>query len=477
MPSSPRKSATVSRKRPSKRRDRVSEKVPRKTQRERLLDAMIELSAQVGYLQVSIAQVSAKAGVSSATFYEQFTDKEDCLLAAYWATARRLVGPLQLQGGSDWREVAKTALGELLGALRADPAGGRLLLVESRAAGPRMREERERALDLFEQRIEDSLESTRDLRETLDVPAMVLVGGVRSIAVWRLRSHAEDELPGLVDDLLEWMASYATPAKRGRWSLSAKAIQDTDLAALALPTSGALERLPRGRHGLPPGVVARSQRTRIVYGTAQVMTEKGFANATVSDIVTAAGVSREVFYEHFTDKLHAFLEAQRYSTQEILDACAAAYFSAEEWPERVWKALRMLIGLIVSHPSLSYLRLVECYAAGPAALSRTEDITKSFTVFLEEGFRYRPEAAEVPRVCTQAIAGAIFEVIYRHVARGETAALGEQLPRLAYVVLAPFTGSQEAIRLVTQLTARQVRGGHRGNRDRARARTSGGKQA
>jgi len=438
-----------------------------------LLDAMMELSAQVGYQQVSIAQVSAKAGVSSATFYEQFEDKEDCLAAAYWTAARRIVGPLDLEGGGGWSDAARRVLSDLLGAFQAHPAAARLLLVESRAGGARMRVEREHALEMFEKRIEDALDSARGAGETLDIPATVLVGGVRSIAVWRLRNHAQDELPLLVDDLLVWMGSYATPAKNGRWSVGPSALlaADRPSSVATVPPAVVPERLPRGRHGLPAGVVARSQRTRIIYGTAEVMMTKGFANATVSDIVAAAGVSREVFYEHFTDKLHAFMEAQRYSTQEVLDACAAAYFSAEEWPDRVWKALNMLIGLIVSHPSLSYLRLVECYAAGPAALSRSEDITKSFTVFLEEGFRYRPEAARLPRVCSQAIAGAIFEVVYRHIARGEVAALGQKLPMLAYVVLAPFTGSQEAIRLVTDITARDARGSRRGNASRPHARS------
>ena len=442
--------------------------MPKRSQRERLLDAMIELSTQVGYQQVSIAQVSSRAGVSSATFYDQFEDKEDCLVSAYWTAAESIVAPLRVEAPVSWPAGVKQPLGELLGALRAKPAAGRLLLVESRAAGPRMRGEHERALDMFERRVEAALNRPHSGRQTLDLPAAVLVGGVRSVAVWRLRGHAEDELPSLADDLLSWIGSYAAPDEKGRWSVGPEAVHLVDPATLATPAPATPERLPRGRHGLPAGVVTRTQRTRVIYGTAEVMMEKGFASATVADIVTAAGVSREVFYEHFTDKLHAFLEAQRYSTQEALDACAAEYFSATEWPERVWKALRTLIGLIISHPSLSYLRVVECYAAGPAALSRAEDITKSFTVFLEEGFRYRPEAASLPRICSHAIAGSIFEVVYRHVARGEVTALAGQLPRLAYVALAPFTGPEEAIRLVRELSARD-QGSHRGSGDAAHA--------
>jgi AcrR family transcriptional regulator len=180
---------------------------------------------------------------------------------------------------------------------------------------------------------------------------------------------------------------------------------------------------------------------------------KGYTNTTVADLVAAAGVSREVFYEHFTDRQDAFLEALDFPTQPTLDACAAAYFSGDGWPDRVWRVLDALIALIVSNPAISHLRLVECYAAGPTAIRRAEDITRAFTIFLEEGYRFRAQAAELPRLCSESIAGAIFEVIQRQVARGETAALGRTLPLLAYVAIAPFTGPAAATRFVAQMGA------------------------
>lgn len=180
---------------------------------------------------------------------------------------------------------------------------------------------------------------------------------------------------------------------------------------------------------------------------------KGYANATVADIVAAAGVSRDVFYEHFTDKQNAFIETQQFATQYVLDTCAAAYFSQADWPMRVWSALRTLLNLIAEHPAIAHLRIVECYAAGAAAIRSTEEVIRSAAIFLEEGFSYRREARELPRLSTQAITGAILEVIHRHVARGDAAELPRHLPQLTYIALAPFTGAEEAIRLVTEASA------------------------
>ncbi len=426
---------------------------------------MIELSARAGYQAVSIAQVSSRAGVSSATFYEQFEGKEDCLVAAYRAVAERMLGQMEpvatdmVASDSDWSQAARGALGRLLSAVQRDPDGGRVLYIESMAGGPRMLEERRRVLGEFEQRAQDFLDSTPLTGNTLDLPATALVGATRAIVSRHLRTDAEDELPALADDLITWLEAYAVPAGQARWStgpqalLTAKRAQPSSVSGAQ---AHAAQRLPRGRHGLPAGVVARSQRTRIIYGTAEVMMAKGYANATVTDIVAAAGVARDVFYEHFTDKHHAFLEAQQHPTQHILDTCAAAYFAAEHWPERVWHGLRTLIELIAENQAISYLRLVECYAAGPEAIRRAEEITRSFTIFLEEGYRYRPQAQGLPRLCSQAVAGAIFEVVRRHIARGESAVLVRQLPQLTYIAIAPFTGAGEAIRLVEQLSARHL---------------------
>ncbi len=313
-------------------------------------------------------------------------------------------------------------------------------------------------LEEFERRAQDLLDSTPEGGTTLDLPALALVGATRAIVTRHLRTDAQDELPALADELVAWLEAYAVPAGQLHWSTGPRALLPARRTSRATPRgerARPAQRLPRGRHGLPAGVVARSQRTRIIYGIAEVTMAKGYANATVADIVAAAGVARDVFYEHFTDKHHAFLEAQQHPTQHILDTCAAAYFAAEHWPERVWRGLGTLLELIVENPAISHLRLVACYAAGPEAIRRAEEITRSFTIFLEEGYRYRPEADGLPRLSSQAIAGAVFEVVRRHIARGDYVGLTGRLPQLTYIAIAPFTGPQEAVELVADLSARR----------------------
>jgi AcrR family transcriptional regulator len=418
----------------------------RPSQRSRLVTSMIELSAQSGYQEVSVAQVSSHAGVSSSTFYEQFKDKEHCLLAAYHAAAAHLLGELQSLGrdSRSWQDAVAGALGSVLEALQENPAAARVVLLETRGAGPVLQAERERALSSFEAQVERFLDTLASGEKTLDIPAAALLSGIRAVIVRCLRAHTEDRLTSLEGELIAWMSSYAVSVDSGRWSSSPSSLAPARRERTSPSTGGTPTPIPRGRHSLPPSVVMRSQRLRLINGTAEVMAAKGYAATTVADIVSAAGVSRDVFYAQFADKQHVFLEAQQMGSQDIQDACAASYFSARQWPERVWRCLGTLVEVIAQNQPLAHLRLVECYSAGPAAIHRAEDITRSFAIFLEEGYGYRARGQRLPRLCSQAITGAIFEIIQRHVAAEDFVGLRRSLPTLSYIAIAPFIGPARA---------------------------------
>ena len=429
--------------------------------RGRLIDAMMELCADRGYTNFSVADVATTAGVSSKTFYQLFNDKEDCLLAAYRASAESLLGEVRpvVRGTDMHRATRNVVLERLLHALQRRPQAGRLLLVEALAGGAAVRRERERVLGLFERRAQEFLGSVSADSETLDLPATALVGAVRALVSRELRGHSEENLPLLAGDLQEWIESYATPAGGARWSTGR---QSTLPARAARPpgadkTIAAPERLPRGRHSLPAAVVARSHRDRILHGTAEVIADRGYAEATVSEIVSAARISREVFYEHFSSKQDAYLAAQQYATQQILETCTTAYFAGTTWPERVWNALSALIDLLVANPRLAQLRLVECYAAGPVAIEQSEQLVRASTIFVQEGFN-APSAKDVPAIAAHAIAGYIFEEFYTHISRGKLSELPRLLPRLVYVATAPFLGPVASIAAVEALRDRAIRG-------------------
>jgi AcrR family transcriptional regulator len=434
--------------------------VSRASQRDRLIDAVVELAGQQGYQNLSIAQISSHAGVSSATFYEQFADREECLLAAYRDLTGRTLATMGPLPRGEWADAVRPAFTRLLRSVQEDPDAGRVMFVEALAGGPALRDAARGLLDGMERNGEVLLDNAPSDGMTLDIPARALIGGVRHVVARHLRTHNEDRLPQLAEDLLASMGRYAVHPSQGRWSVGPGALLGPAAAASApAPPPPGLARLPRGRHGLPPGTVLRNQRARILQATAAVTMEKGYANTTVAEIVAEAGVAKEAFYRHFSDKAEAFLAAQEAPEQQMLDALVRAYFSADEWPERVWRALRTLLVAIAANPVMAHLRLVECYAAGAMAAQRAEEQTRSFTIFLEEGYRSRPQSPALPRLVPQTVAGGIMEIVQHEVAEGRTLELPRRLPQLTYIAIAPFLGPAEAIAKVGALVAAEPAGG------------------
>jgi AcrR family transcriptional regulator len=150
-------------------------------------------------------------------------------------------------------------------------------------------------------------------------------------------------------------------------------------SALPLPT---LERLPSGRHRLTREAVVESQRGRLVYAIAQVVAEKGYAAATVADIVDRASVSRSTFYDQFPDKEACFLAAFNYGAEYVLGRMGSARESLgpdRDWRSHVRSDLETYLAVLSSQPAFAFALHVEVLAAGPAALARRSQILALFT--------------------------------------------------------------------------------------------------
>jgi AcrR family transcriptional regulator len=428
----------------------------RAEQRWRLVQATIELAAKSGYGNVSIERLRAGAGVSPSSFYELFGDKEGLLLAAHRSCAEAMFGPMRLALLEDEvAEIPRLALDALLKAIAADPDAARIVFVEALGGGTRVVAAHREIFERFERRLQQYLERVPADAMTLDIPVSAIAGALRHIVSLHVRTRTEDRLPGLLDDGLAWLYAYVRPPGTEPWSTSPYALLDR-VAPSPAPQQWSPQRLPPGTHGLTASVIARSQRTRILGATARLTMQKGYAATNVDDIVAVARVAKPTFYQYFEDKQRAFLEVLDSPAPYTLERCAEAYFTVDDWPERVWRCFDVLLGLIVSNPATSHLCFVECYAAGPEAIRRAEDGTHSYTMFVQEGYCYRPQAAQLPRLISQAVVGAFFEIVQRDVAARRWATLRARLPQLTYMALAPFTGAQRAIELVETFKAREL---------------------
>jgi AcrR family transcriptional regulator len=109
-----------------------------RNQRERLIAAMAEVCAERGYGETSVAEVAKQAGVSTASFYRQFRDRHECMLAGFEELFRRLAEEVERGCAAESTPAARARAGARTAAelLAADPPTARLLSVEILAAGP-----------------------------------------------------------------------------------------------------------------------------------------------------------------------------------------------------------------------------------------------------------------------------------------------------------------------------------------------------
>jgi AcrR family transcriptional regulator len=185
-------------------------------QRARILSAAFDVVCERGAANVSVAHVVERSGVSRRTFYEQFTDREDCLLAAFeqaLSCAAARVLPAYRSAGSaqraahgtrrahGWCERVRAALLALLSFLDQEPVMGRVLIVESLACGPRVSERRGRALAQITSVVDEGRSQARaDTAPPL--AAEGVVGGALAVVQARLAEAEREPLVGLTNSLM-----------------------------------------------------------------------------------------------------------------------------------------------------------------------------------------------------------------------------------------------------------------------------------
>jgi AcrR family transcriptional regulator len=228
--------------------------------------------------------------------------------------------------------------------------------------------------------------------------------------------------------------------------MSSRAVHASDLGQTPLPGArpgrDPARAIKRGPSRTPPEVVAATQRDRLFDGLVHTVAEKGYANARVSDICQAAGVTRPAFYALFDGKDDAFLATYRHGTGVLLRLMEQAYRDAPDWRSAARAVLRVLLQVLASVPAFATLAIVEIDAVGPAARQERDSLLSRFSQFFADApARADPVTTEE---LVSSIVGGIHFTIYRYVASGRVAQLPQLLPTLTYLVLVPFIGPAEA---------------------------------
>lgn len=175
-------------------------------QRERLIVAMLSAVAELGYLETNVQDVIDRAGVSRPTFYEHFSNKEDCFMAAFDTSAERLRKKVEAgvrRGGDVWRDRVRFGLEALLHFAAAEPETACAMVVEARAASAAAVRRRVELLDDFARCLEEEARRLLPMMPPqAPITATGIIGGVESLLYSRLCKDEHDQLESLLPSLM-----------------------------------------------------------------------------------------------------------------------------------------------------------------------------------------------------------------------------------------------------------------------------------
>jgi AcrR family transcriptional regulator len=207
-------------------------------------------------------------------------------------------------------------------------------------------------------------------------------------------------------------------------------------------------RLPRGSHGLDRDVVEASQRARLLEAVGRAVADRGYAAATIDDIVRGAGVSKKTFYEHFADKQGCFLAAYETAAEELFEQVLEAHATSDDWLERTRAGIRAYLHWLAAEPALARVFLIEVAAAGPRAAEARERMRDRYAVLMrelqEEARADMPALPRLPEEVFHAAVAAVDELVVRRIREATARDLPQLEPILLYLQLALLAGPDVA---------------------------------
>lgn len=107
--------------------------------------------------------------------------------------------------------------------------------------------------------------------------------------------------------------------------------------------------------------------SRLVMGMLHSVTQRGFADTRIIDVVTAAGMSKQTFYEYFESKEDCFLKAYELHTKLNIARMRRVATPPGTWQEKTWRTTHTVVSDADAHPVIARAILQEVKAAGPKA--------------------------------------------------------------------------------------------------------------
>jgi AcrR family transcriptional regulator len=400
--------------------------------------AMVEAVAANGYEGTSVKQVIALAGVSRRSFYEQFANKQDCLLATFDVLAgntMRRAADAYLASGGSLEDRLRPALAEFAATITHDRKAAELVIVQTQTAGVAGVMRLRRAAATCERMLCESFTGAPEAGP-LPIPvARGIAGGLLAAMSTCLREGRGIGADELTEEMLGWTLRFQTQAAACMSEIIAESVKRSIGCGQSKPRD---RRAASGRR--------TDERERLMENALRLAVAEDLRGLSTLRIAEEADVSIDAFFELFANKDECFLAALDMLAGELLRVTADDGLATADWPRAVRRAIRELMVYLADRPHYASTIASEAFSAGAGAVHRNLELAKAIATLLTEGAPGEP----VGRLTVEVVGGAIWHTVRCQVASGRTQLLPAMSDYLAYVVLAPFIGAEAAVEVVTE---------------------------
>jgi AcrR family transcriptional regulator len=186
-------------------------------------------------------------------------------------------------------------------------------------------------------------------------------------------------------------------------------------------------------------IEADDTRGRLLLAMAQSITEKGFAQTVVADVVRIAKVSRRTFYEHFDDRENCFLALCDAFTAKASELIGEAADPALPWQEQVLAGVEVHTALLMANPPLTRSFFFEIYSTGERGAAQHRKIHRRFAEQLvaisEQVRKDNPELNPVSFELASMLVAGIGELAMLEMEEGVTDATSRAMNDIAFGVI------------------------------------------
>jgi AcrR family transcriptional regulator len=150
------------------------------SQRERILDAVANLTAAKGFAELTVEEIVGEAAVSREAFYEHFKSKQDAFLVAYELGHAKGLGIVERAFAceTDWRAGIRAAVAALLEYLASEPSFAHIALLDALTATPLSAERSERGVSAYAQMLRPGFEEVSERHRPPAITIEAIVGGL-----------------------------------------------------------------------------------------------------------------------------------------------------------------------------------------------------------------------------------------------------------------------------------------------------------